>query len=118
MAMKLKVKILSEDSSLAVAPLLFALAVIGGLLLFETQRLERQQARVLEDELLNTKRDELRSYIELALTSNEHLYGAGRDGQAAKEQAKAILSGMNFGDDGYFFVYDTIVHPRMPDLVG
>ena len=85
--MKLKAKILS----LAVAPLLLAITVIGGLLVFETQRLERQQAQVLEDVLLNAKRDELRSYIELALTSIEHLYGAGRDDEAAKEQAKAIL---------------------------
>ena len=116
--MKLKAKILS----LAVAPLLLAIAVIGALLVFETQRLERQQAQVLEDVLLNTKRDELRSYIELALTSIEHLYGAGRDDAAAKEQAKAILSSMKFGADGYFFVYANdglnLVHPRMPDLVG
>jgi two-component system NarL family sensor kinase len=116
--MKLKAKILS----LAVAPLLLAVALIGGLLVVETQRLERQQAQLLEDTLLNTKRDELRSYIALALTSIEHLYGAGRDDQAAKEQAKAILSSMNFGDDGYFFVYEkeglTLVHPRQPDLVG
>ena len=116
--MKLKAKILS----LAVAPLLLAIALIGGLLVVETQRLERQQAQLLEDTLLNTKRDELRSYIALALTSIEHLYGAGRDDQAAKEQAKAILSSMNFGDDGYFFAYEkgglTLVHPRQPDLVG
>ena len=116
--MKLKAKILS----LAVAPLLLAIAVIGGLLVFETQRLERQQAQVLEDVLLNTKRDELRSYIELAMTSIEHLYGAGRDDDAAKEQAKAILSSMKFGADGYFFVYANdglnLVHPRMPDLMG
>ncbi len=116
--MRLKAKILS----LAVAPLLLAIAVIGGLLVFETQRLERQQAQVLEEVLLGTKRDELRSYIELALTSIEHLYGAGRDDEAAKEQAKAILSSMKFGVDGYFFVYANdglnIVHPRMPDLVG
>ena len=116
--MRLKAKILS----LAVAPLLLAIAIIGGLLVFETQRLERQQAQVLEEVLLNTKRDELRSYIELALTSIAHLYGAGRDDEAAKEQAKAILSSMKFGADGYFFVYANdglnIVHPRMPDLVG
>ena len=116
--MKLKAKILS----LAVAPLLLAIALIGGLLLVETQRLERQQAQLLEDTLLNTKRDELRSYIALALTSIQNLYGAGRDDQAAKEQAKAILSSMNFGDDGYFFVYEkeglNLVHPRQPDLVG
>lgn len=116
--MKLKAKILS----LAVAPLLLAIAVIGGLLMVETQRLERQQAQLLEDTLLSTKRDELRSYIALALTSIEHLYGSGRDDEAAKEQTKAILSSMNFGDDGYFYVYDqtglNLVHPRQPDLVG
>ena len=116
--MKLKAKILA----LAVAPLLLAITVIGALLVFETERLERQQAQVLEDALLSTKRDELRSYIALALTSIGHLYGAGRDDEGAKEQAKAILSSMNFGDDGYFFVYDqeglNLVHPRMPDLVG
>jgi len=117
-AMKLKAKILM----LAVAPLLLAIAVIGGLLVVETQRLERQQAQVLEDVLLSTKREELHSYVALALTSIEHLYGAGRDDQAAKEQAKAILSSMNFGDDGYFYAYTydglNLVHPRQPELVG
>ena len=116
--MKLKAKILM----LAVAPLLLAIAAIGGLLVIETQRLERQQAQVLEDVLISTKRDELRNYIALALTSIEHLYGAGRDDQAAKEQAKAILSSMNFGDDGYFYAYAddglNLVHPRQPELVG
>src|SRR5690349_2896357 len=116
--MKLKSKILL----LAVTPLLLAVALIGGLLVVETQSLERQQAQVLEEVLLATKRDELRSYITLALTSIDHLYGAGRDDQAAKEQAKAILSNMTFGDDGYFYVYAddglSLVHPRQPDLVG
>lgn len=117
-AMKPKAKILL----LAVAPLLFAIAAIGGLLVIETQRLEQRQAQVLEDVLLSAKREELRSYIALALTSIDNLYGAGRDDEAAKEQAKAILSSMNFGDDGYFYAYDreglTLVHPRQPELIG
>ncbi len=116
--MKPKAKILL----LAVAPLLFAIAAIGGLLVVETQRLEQRQAHVLEDVLLSAKREELRSYIALALTSIDNLYGAGRDDEAAKEQVKAILANMNFGDDGYFYVYDreglTLVHPRQPELVG
>ena len=107
---------------LAVAPLLLAIAAIGALLVVETQRLERQQAQLLEDVLLGTKREELRNYIALAMTSIDHLYGAGRDDQAAKEQVKAILSSMNFGDDGYFYVYAddglNLVHPRQPELVG
>jgi two-component system NarL family sensor kinase len=116
--MKLKAKILM----LAVAPLLLAIAVIGWLLVVETEQLQQQQSKVLEDVLLSTKRDELRNYIALALTSIDHLYGAGRDDQAAKEQAKAILSSMNFGDDGYFYVYAedglNLVHPRQPELIG
>jgi two-component system NarL family sensor kinase len=116
--MKLKAKVLA----LAVAPLLLAIALIGGLLTVETQRLESQQSQILEDVLLATKRDELRNYMALALTSIDHLYGAGRNDEAAKEQAKAILSSMNFGDDGYFYVYANdglnLVHPRQPDLVG
>ena len=116
--MKLKAKILW----LAVAPLLLAIVLIGALLMVETHQLERQQAEVLEDALLGAKREELRNYIALALTSLENLYGAGRDDEAAKEQARAILSSMNFGNDGYFFVYDmkglNLVHPRQPDLVG
>ena len=116
--MKLKAKILW----LAVVPLLLAIVAIGALFVLETKRLEKQQSELLEDVLLSAKRDELRNYIGLALTSIEHLYGAGRDDEAAKEQAKAILSSMNYGDDGYFFVYDmnglNLVHPRQPDLVG
>ncbi|MDM0112717.1 cache domain-containing protein [Variovorax sp. J22R133] len=116
--MKPKAKILL----LAVAPLLLAIATIGALLAVETDHLERRQAEVLEEVLLNTKREELRNYVALALTSIDNLYRAGRDDEAAKEQAKAILADMNFGDDGYFFVYDkegqTLVHPRQPDLVG
>src|ERR1700712_1739098 len=116
--MKLKAKVLA----LAVAPLLLAIALIGGLLTVETQRLESQQSQIPKDCLLSTKRDELRNYMALALTSIDHLYGAGRNDEAAKEQAKAILSSMNFGDDGYFYVYANdglnLVHPRQPDLVG
>lgn len=116
--MRLKAKILL----LAVAPLLLAVAAIGGLLTFETNRLDEQQAKVLEDALLSAKRDELRNDIALALTSIDHLYGAGRDDEAAQEQAKAILTKMNFGDDGYFYVYAgdglNLVHPRQPELVG
>ncbi len=116
--MKLKAKILS----LAVAPLLLAVAFIGALLVIETRRLEEQQAQLLEQTLLGTKRDELRSYVELALTSIANLYEAGRDDEAAKEQAKAVLSSMQFGNDGYFFVYTAdglnLVHPRQPELIG
>ena len=116
--MKIKAKILT----LAVAPMLVAIVVIAGMIFSETQKLQHQQANLLEDVVLTLKRDELRNYIDLALTSIDHLYGAGRDDEAAKEQVKAILSNMTFGSDGYFYVYQedglNLVHPRQPELVG
>jgi len=112
----------SKSLWMVFVPLLLATIAIGTLFVLETRQVERQQAAVLEETLLSAKRDEMRNYLTLALTSIDHLYGAGRDDEAAKEQAKAILSSMNFGNDGYFFVYDleglNIVHPRQPELVG
>ena len=90
---------------LAVAPPLLAIAVIGALLVVETQRLKHQQAQVLEDVQISTKRHELRSDVALALTPIGRLYGAGRDDQAAIKQTRAILSSMNFGDNGYFYAH-------------
>lgn len=107
---------------LAVLPLVGAVATIGALLWFEMLRLEHEQERLQEEVYLSARRDELRSYIQLALTSIEHLYGRGRDDSVAKTEAQAILRAMNFGTDGYFFVYDTqgrnLVHPRQPELEG
>jgi len=116
--MKLKAKFLL----LAVAPLLLATLAIGTLFVLETASLQKQQQALLEETLLTAKRDELRNYISLALTSIDHIYDAGRDDDAAKEEVKSILAGMNFGADGYYFVYTTkglnIVHPRQTQMVG
>jgi len=107
---------------LAVAPLLLATLAIGTLFVFETASLQKQQQALLEETLLNAKRDELRNYISLALTSIDRIYDTGRDDEAAKEEVKSILAGMNFGADGYYFVYTTkglnIVHPRQTQMVG
>lgn len=107
---------------LAVLPLLAALALIGALLSSELRSLEVEQGRQQRELFLAAKREELRNYLHLGLTSIDHLYGAGRDDEAARHEARAILRAMNFGDDGYFFVYDlagrNLVHPRLPELEG
>jgi hypothetical protein len=88
--MKLKAKFLL----LAVAPLLLATLAIGTLFVLETASLQKQQQALLEETLLNAKRDELRNYISLALTSIDRIYDTGRDDDAAKEEVKSILAGM------------------------
>lgn len=116
--MDLKHKILA----LTVLPLLLAMVAIGALVQHRSTQLAEQQVALIEENFLLTKRAELRHYVELALSSIEPLYASGRNDEATRAQAKAILRELNYGDDGYFFAYDTggknLVHPRQPELVG
>ena len=116
--MRLKHKIIV----LAVLPLAVAILAIAALVALQTRALAQMEAALLEESMLAAKRTELKHYVQLGLTSIEHIYGSGRDDEAAQSEVKRILNEMNFGDDGYFFAYDrrghNLVHPRQPSLVG
>lgn len=107
---------------LTILPLLLAMLALGGLLVHRSERLTAQQAQLIEETLLATKEAELKHYTQLAMTAIGPLYASGRNDAATQEQAKAILRGISYGEDGYFFVYDltgnNLVHPRKPGLVG
>ncbi|AXK40164.1 cache domain-containing protein [Crenobacter cavernae] len=116
--MQLRLKIVL----LTILPLLLAMSALGTLVVHRADRLAEQQAVLIEDSLYSAKQAELQHYVQLALTAIDPLYRSGRNDAATQEQAKRILSGISYGDDGYFFVYDlagkNLVHPRKPELVG
>lgn len=114
--MRLRLKVLT----LAVAPLLLAIAAVAAVVRIEARALAEAEMAVLEPALRNAREAELRNYVELAQKSIAHLRGRG-DERAAREALK-ILATLDFGRDGYFFVYDltgrNLMHPRQPELVG
>lgn len=116
--MQLKQKIVA----LAILPLLLAIAVIGALVLAHARQLGEQQERLIETSIIASKKTELQNYVELALSSIAPLYGGGRDDPITQQQVLETLAGLDFGSDGYFFVYDgngrNLMHPRQPELVG
>lgn len=116
--MQLRFKI----ATLIILPLLLAITALGTLVIHRAHHLAEQQAVLIEDSLYNAKRAELKHYVQLALTAIDPLYQSGKNDAATQEQAKAILRGISYGNDGYFFVYDlagnNLVHPRKPELVG
>lgn len=65
---------------------------------------------------------ELKNSTTIAVHSIEHLHGLGRNNQPALQEAKKILTKLDYGADGYFFLYDlngtVLMHPRQPELVG
>ncbi len=67
--------------------------------------------------MLNAKETELLNLTNLALSAIKEVYeNAGADDERAKERVRQILTSLDYGQDGYFFVYDydgnSIVHPR------
>ncbi len=108
--------------NITVLTLIMAVFVIGVLVQRRAQGLAEQQAALIEDNFLAAKRVELKHYVDLALSAIRPLYESGRNDVATQSLAKSMLASVNFGDDGYFFVYDlagnTLVHPRKPELVG
>jgi two-component system, NarL family, sensor kinase len=89
-----------------------------------------QRAQVLSDMhlsavepvLLATRRAELQGKINLGRSAIAHLVRDGRPDAGAQQQALAILSRLEFGHDGYFFVMDfdgrLLLNPRDPEPLG
>jgi two-component system NarL family sensor kinase len=109
--------------ALATVPLVLAILAITLLVTSQSRELAQEGIATFERNLLQSKRAELRNYINLALTAISDIYeNAGPDDEVAKTRVKTILSGLSYGEDGYFFVYDydgnNIAHPRQPFRVG
>jgi two-component system NarL family sensor kinase len=120
--MNLKAKIFL----LAIVPFLAAISGIGIGVRHQATALARTQHDTTQAAYLASKEIELRHYVDLASSAIAPLYQASgsnaRDEAMLKSRALAILEKMDFGQDGYFFVYDmrgrALMHPREPGLVG
>ena len=123
--MKIKTKIFL----LAIVPFLLAIAGIGTGVRLQATALADAQRETVKAAYLSSKQIELKHYVDLATSAIAPLYDAGAAGEGVpdaesvrKAKALAALQRMEFGPDGYFFVYDmkgnSLMHPREPDLVG
>ena len=120
--MKVKTKIFL----LAIVPFLVAIAAIGIGVRMQATSLAKAQHATVESAYMSSKQAELRHYVELATSAIAPFYKSEaqspRDDEAQRRQALAVLQNMDFGPDGYFFVYDmngnSLMHPREPGLVG
>lgn len=116
--MKLRQKIIF----LAIAPLIVALVAIALAVSYQASVLAKQQTATVEAAYLASKEAELKHYVSLARRSIAHLYESGRNDEETLNEAKAILAKLDYGDDGYYFLYNlegkNLMHPRQPELVG
>ena len=110
--------------ALAVAPLIVALALVAVAVNYQQRDLAAREREILEHNMLAQRRAELRSYVDLAASTVRSLHDADADGNnvASRDEALRRLAALDYGSDGYYFVYDlqgrVLMHSRQPELVG
>ncbi|MGO4766026.1 cache domain-containing protein [Cupriavidus sp. 2KB_3] len=116
--MKLRQKILL----LAVAPLAVAMFGIALAVRYQATALARHERALVEAAYLQSKEVELRHYVELAQSAIAPMVDSGRNDADTRRAAMEALARLDYGPDGYFFLYDlqgrNLMHPRQPELVG
>ncbi|MFT3719234.1 cache domain-containing protein [Pseudorhodoferax sp.] len=116
--MQLRTKIVA----LAVVPLLLALALVALAVRHQEHGLAQRERTLIEASHMAQRRNELRAYVELAVSTVRPLYDSGRQDEATRAEALRRLAALDYGSDGYFFVYDlqgrALMHSRQPELVG
>jgi len=108
---------------LTLIPLILAISAIAIATAQQTKQLASTQAASFENQLIIAKKEELQNYMGLAYSAIKSIYENKNVAENhAKQQVYFTLKSMEFGKDGYFFVYDyngiNIVHPRKPELEG
>lgn len=109
-------------SLLAAVPLILAVTLIAVLVAVQSRSLANREIEALQEQLIETKKAELRNYVTQARNGFYFIYGrAPYDDEFAKDRVAQILSAMIFGNDGSFFVYNydgnNLVNPRHTDLI-
>ena len=103
--------------ALAIVPLMIAILAITAFITWQSANLAKNSIDTFEQNMLKAKETEILNLTHLALSAIDQTYhDAGPNDAAAKEKVAAILTSLDYGKDGYFFVYDydgnNIVHPR------
>jgi len=118
-ALPYKIKI----ALLTLIPLILAITAIAVGTAYQTKQLASKQTQSFENQLIATKKEELKNYMDLAYSAIKGVYENKHvDKKHAQQEVYDTLKNMEFGADGYYFVYDysgvNIVHPRKPQLEG
>lgn len=100
-----------------------AILVVAGFITWQSASLARSSIATFEQNALAAKEEELANLMSLATSAIRPIYdSAASDDYAAQEKVMEILRGLDYGRDGYFFVYnhagDNLVHPRQTALPG
>jgi two-component system NarL family sensor kinase len=103
---------------LALLPLLTSLALIALAVRQQESELAAREHALVRASYMDARRTELKHYVDLAVSTVKPLIGQ----PGGQQQALQLLSSLDYGPDGYFFVYSldgrVLMHSRQPELIG
>jgi two-component system NarL family sensor kinase len=103
-------------------PLVLASAAVAWMVQQRSKVVADLQSQAVEPVLLAVRKAELQKHVNLARSAVQHLVRDGMPDARAQAQALEILKRLEFGHDGYFFVFDfdgnNLLYPRRPQLQG
>lgn len=106
---------------LTVIPLILITALMTIVNYWSNNRALEQELTQYREQLIDSRKAELKAYLMMGVTTVQSLYDSDRNGEN-KEAAKTLLKAMRFESDGYFFAYDStginILHAINPSLEG
>lgn len=108
---------------LELIPLVLVSIAVTTLAIFQATELGANNLRLFKEKIYDSRRAELKNYVELALTAVDHVYkGDAKFKPESQETAKTIFRNLRYGSDGYIFVYDyegtNLVLPTKPHVEG
>lgn len=106
----------------AAIPLLVSIFAISITVWLQARQLIALEHATVERAYMDSKRAELRHYVDIAVGASEVASRDEQDPEMAQRKVQDALAALDFGTDGYFFLYDlqgrNLMHPRQPELVG
>ena len=107
---------------LAILPLLLTISLIALAMVQQQQDLSRRERQLVEQATMAAKESELLNLAGMARSALAPLYDTRRDDPETIAEALRLLAQLDYGIDGYFFVFDAggrnLQHPRQPELEG
>lgn len=108
---------------LGTIPLIIVIALISLMFIVQTRSLAANEIALIEKTLIDEKKNALKNHISLALAAIKADYEKALAGDnTALAQIAQTLSSMEYGDNGYFYVYDihgiNIAHAKQPYRIG
>jgi len=108
---------------LSIVPLVLVVTIVATLLFSQAKNLVEDEVTLTRNNIMSSKKQELKQYVELAVKSIEPYYLSDT---LPEEEAKKIvmekLSQLTYGSDGYFFAYTwegiSLVLPYQKDRIG